>query len=50
VIKSQEKSGPRITKRSDNDVFFESIPSNAGLQSKHNEGFDPEPNEGAIGS
>jgi hypothetical protein len=44
VIKSQEKSGPRIPKPSDN-FFFESIPSNTDLKPKHNEGFDPEPNE-----
>src|SRR6266496_2509584 len=30
VIKSQEKSGPRIPKPSDNDFFFESIPSDTG--------------------
>jgi hypothetical protein len=40
VIKSQEKTGPRIPK---SDDFFESIPSNLGLEPKHIEGFDPEP-------
>src|SRR6266511_2373440 len=45
VIKSQEKTGPRIPKPSDNDFFFESIPSDTGLQPTHNEEFDPEPNE-----
>ena len=34
VIKSQEKSRPRIPKPSD-DFFFESIPSNLGLKPKH---------------
>jgi hypothetical protein len=45
VIKSQEKSGPRIPKSDGNEFFFESIPSNTGLKPKHDEGFDPEPNE-----
>src|SRR6266496_2686740 len=40
VIKSQEKTGPRIPKP---DFFFESIPSKSGLEPKHIEGFDPEP-------
>ena len=44
VIKSQEKTGPRIPKPSD-DFFFESVPSNTGLEPKDNQGFDPEPNE-----
>jgi hypothetical protein len=44
VIKSQEKTGPRIPKPSD-DFFFESIPSNSGLKPKHSERFDPDPNE-----
>jgi hypothetical protein len=44
LMKSQEKTGPVISKPS-NDFFFESIPSNAGLQPKRHEGFDPEPNE-----
>jgi hypothetical protein len=44
VIKSQEKTGPRIPKPSD-DFFFESIPSNTGLTRTKNESFDPEPNE-----
>lgn len=34
VIKSQEKTRPRIPKPSD-DFFFESIPSNSGLKPKH---------------
>jgi len=34
VIKSQEKTRPRIPKPSD-DFFFESIPSNSGLKLKH---------------
>jgi hypothetical protein len=43
VIKSQEKTGPRIPKP---DFFFESIPSNAGLKpNRHIEHFDPDPNE-----
>ncbi len=45
VIKSQERTGPRVPKPSDNDFFFESIPSDTGLQPTHNEEFDPEPNE-----
>jgi hypothetical protein len=45
VIKSQEKSGPRIPKPSGNDFFFESIPSRSGLEPKHVEGYDPEPGE-----
>src|SRR6266508_5212518 len=45
VIKSQEKTGPRIPKATDSDFFFESIPSDTGLEPKHNEAFDPEPNE-----
>jgi hypothetical protein len=45
VIKSQEKTGPRIPKPSENS-FFESIPSNVGLEPKHHtDQFDPEPNE-----
>jgi hypothetical protein len=45
VIKSQEKTGPRIPKPSEN-FFFESIPSNAGLEPKHHtDQFDPDPNE-----
>jgi hypothetical protein len=46
VIKSQEKTGPRISKPSD-DFFFESIPSITGLTRtrKKKESFDPEPNE-----
>jgi hypothetical protein len=44
VIRSQEKTGPRIPKPSD-DFFFESIPSKSGLGRKHIEGFDLEPNE-----
>jgi hypothetical protein len=44
VIKSHEKTGPRIPKPSD-DFFFESIPSKSGLGRKHIEGFDLEPNE-----
>jgi hypothetical protein len=44
VIKSQEKTGPRIPKPSD-DFFFESVASNTGLEPKDNQGFDPEPNE-----
>ena len=43
MIKSQEKTGPRIPKS--DDFFFESIPSNLGLEPKHNEGFDHEPGE-----
>src|SRR6266545_749405 len=43
VIKSQERTGPRVPKPSDNDFFFESIPSDTGLQPTHNEEFDPEP-------
>jgi hypothetical protein len=43
VIKSQEKTGPRIPKL--DDFFFECIPSNLGLETKHIEGFDPEPCE-----
>jgi hypothetical protein len=34
VMKSQEKSGPRIPKPDGNDFFFESIPSNTGLEPK----------------
>jgi hypothetical protein len=45
VIKSQEKSGPRIPKATDNEFFFESVPSDTDLQPKHNEGYDPEPSE-----
>jgi hypothetical protein len=46
VIKSQEKTGPRIPKPSANDFFFESIPSNTGLKSNHHiDEFDPDPNE-----
>ena len=44
VIKSQEKTRPRIPKPSD-DFFFESIPSRSGLEPKHIEGYDPEPGE-----
>jgi hypothetical protein len=44
VIKSQEKTGPRIPKPSD-DVFFESIPSNSGPTRTRKESFDPDPNE-----
>jgi hypothetical protein len=45
VIKSQEKTGPRIPKPSD-DFFIESIPSNAGHKPKHHtDQFDPESNE-----
>jgi hypothetical protein len=44
VIKSQEKTGPRIPKPSD-DFFFEFVPSNAGLEPKHIERYDPEPGE-----
>jgi hypothetical protein len=44
VTKSQEKTGPRIPKPSEN-FFFESVPSSTGLERKHNEGFDPDPNE-----
>jgi hypothetical protein len=40
VMKSQEKTGPRIPKSDSNDFFFESIPSNSGLEPKHIEGFD----------
>ena len=46
MIKSQEKTGPRIPK---SDDFFESIPSNLGLEPKHIEGFDPEPWERTFG-
>ena len=43
VIKSQEKTGPRIPKP---EFFFESIPSKSGLEPKHHtDQFDPEPNE-----
>jgi hypothetical protein len=43
VIKSQEKTGPRIPKP---EFFFESIPSKSGLEPKHHTAqFDPEPNE-----
>jgi hypothetical protein len=45
VMKSVERSGPVIPKPSDNDAFFESIPSNTGLKPKHHKEFDPEPNE-----
>jgi hypothetical protein len=46
VIKSQEKTGPRIPKATDNDFFFESIPSNTELEPNHHaDQFDPEPNE-----
>ena len=42
VIKSQEKTGPRIPKP---DFFLESIPSNTDLKPKHHtDQFDPEPN------
>jgi hypothetical protein len=44
VMKSQEKTGPVIPK-SDNDVFFESIPSNSGTTRTRKESFDPDPNE-----
>jgi hypothetical protein len=44
VIKSQEKTGPRIPKPSD-DFFFESIPSEIGLTRTKKESFDPDPNE-----
>jgi hypothetical protein len=44
VMKSQEKTGPRIPKATDNDVFFESIPSNIGRTTRK-ESFDPDPNE-----
>jgi hypothetical protein len=45
VIKSQERTGPRIPKPSDN-FFFEFIPSDTGLEAKyHIDEFDPEPNE-----
>src|SRR3954447_3537395 len=45
VMKSQEKTGPRIPKPSEN-FFFESIPSDTGLEPKyHIDEFDPEPNE-----
>jgi hypothetical protein len=45
VIKSQEKTGPRIPKPSE-DFFFESISSKSGLEPKHQtDQFDPEPNE-----
>jgi hypothetical protein len=43
VIKSQEKTGPRIPKPSD-DFFFENIPSNSGLSTRK-DSFDPDPNE-----
>jgi hypothetical protein len=43
VIKSQEKTGPRIPKP---EFFFESIPSKSGLEPKHHtDQFDPERNE-----
>jgi hypothetical protein len=43
VIKSQEKTGPRIPKP---EFFFESIPSKSGLEPKHHtDQFDPDPNE-----
>jgi hypothetical protein len=45
VIKFQEKTGPRIPKSDGSEFFFESIPSKSGLDPKHIEGFDPEPNE-----
>jgi hypothetical protein len=45
VIKSQEKTGPRIPKPSDNDFFFENIPSNTGPTKTRKEGFGPDPNE-----
>jgi hypothetical protein len=45
VIKSQEKTGPRVPKPSE-DFFFESIHSKSGLEPKHQtDQFDPEPNE-----
>jgi hypothetical protein len=44
VMKSQEKTGPVIPK-SDNDVFFESIPSNSGPTRTRKESFDPDPSE-----
>jgi hypothetical protein len=45
VIKSQEKTGPRIHRPSE-DFFFESIPSKSGLEPKYQtDQFDPEPNE-----
>jgi hypothetical protein len=44
VIKSQEKTGPVISKPS-NDFFFESIPSSTGLTRTGKESFDPDPNE-----
>ncbi len=44
VMKSQEKTGPRI--KPSEDFFFESIPSKSGLEPKHQtDQFDPEPNE-----
>lgn len=45
VIKSQEKTGPRIEKDPNASAFFESIPSNTGLTRTRKENFDPEPNE-----